>query len=79
MARQGWRRLWVVATVLWVAWMAWQTALVSNGGLTAETLVVGLTSAIAPPAVAYPMGIVAGWVASGFREPGRSGPPVRSA
>ena len=79
MARRGRRRLWVVATVLWVAWMAWQTALVSTGGPTAETLAFALRWAVGPPAVVYLIGVVAVWVAGGFREPDRSGPPVRSA
>jgi hypothetical protein len=79
MMLNGWQRLWVVATVLWVAWMARQFSHVASAATTAEALAFGLRWAAGPPAVVYVMGIVAAWVARGFREPAEGGRSARSS
>ena len=79
MARRGWQRLWMVAPVLWVAWMARQFAHVASAAMPSEGLAFAIGWAVGPPAIVYVMGIVAAWVARGFREPAGGGPVARSS
>lgn len=74
MALGGWRRLWVVLSVLWVAWMARQLVLTYPGETAAGTLVYGSAWAFGAPLVVYLIGLVAAWVVRGFRQPPGTAP-----
>ena len=67
----GWRRLWVVVSVVWVAGMAWQLTL-GPAGTMGEAFLYGSVWLVGPPAVAYLTGLVVAWVVRGFRRPADS-------
>jgi hypothetical protein len=66
MVLNGWQRLWIVLSVLWVAFIALQF---SRGTVTVtEVLTYGTAWAVVPPAALYAIGRLAGWVVRGFTD-----------
>jgi hypothetical protein len=65
----GWQRIFVVVSVLWVLAVVWQfsAALAPSGNPPVR--VAGLLAfCLVPPATVYGLGLVAAWVGRGFRE-----------
>ena len=64
MVLNGWQRLWVLSSALWVAFIALQ---LSRGTVTVtEVLTYGAAWSLLPPAALYAIGLLAAWVVRGF-------------
>jgi predicted membrane channel-forming protein YqfA (hemolysin III family) len=65
----GWQRLWVVLSALWLALVCAFTALVwSSQGGSASVLLYAFLGWVLPSALLYLLGLSAAWIIRGFRR-----------
>ncbi len=60
----GWQRLWVVATVLWVLFYG---ALLAGGEIDSDKMLLFLAFVFLPPIGLYLLGLAMAWMIRGFR------------